>query len=72
MIARKAVLSMAAIWATAALVPAWATAAPNPHPAWAITLTPMPSNFAIGAKRTPQYLITKSKGTPKATQSSKC
>jgi hypothetical protein len=57
MIARKAVLSMAAIWATAALVPAWAAGAPNPHPAWAITLTPMPSNFAIGAKRTPQYLI---------------
>ena len=58
MIARKAVLSMAAICCTAAaLLPATATAAPEPQPAWAITLTPMPSNFAPGTVRTPQYLI---------------
>jgi hypothetical protein len=58
MITRKAVLGMAAICATAAaLLPASALAAPNPKPAWTITLTPMPSNFAAGTVRTPQYLI---------------
>jgi hypothetical protein len=56
MIARKAQLTIAAICCTAvALLPAAAQAAPAP--AWAITLTPMPSNFAPGAVRTPQYLI---------------
>jgi hypothetical protein len=58
MTARRALLSIAAACcATAALWPAAAPAAPNPHPAWAITLVPMPSNFAAGTVRTPQYLI---------------
>lgn len=58
MTARKAAMGMvAACCAVAALLPAAATAAPNPQPAWAITLTPMPSNFAAGTVRTPQYLI---------------
>jgi len=56
MIARKALVGIAAACcAVAALLPASASAAPAP--AWAITLTPMPSNFAAGAVRTPQYLI---------------
>ncbi|HWA54342.1 MAG TPA: hypothetical protein VG816_09245, partial [Solirubrobacterales bacterium] len=58
MIARKALLAIAATCcAIAAFLPATASAAPSPQPAWAITLTPMPSNFAAGTVRTPQYLI---------------
>jgi hypothetical protein len=56
MSARKATLSMAAICcALAALWPAGASAAPEP--AWALSVTPMPSNFAPGANPEPQYLI---------------
>jgi hypothetical protein len=56
MSARKALLGIAAACcAAAALMPTAAAAAPAP--AWAITLTPMPSNFAAGAVRTPRYLI---------------
>ena len=58
MSARKATLSLAALCcAAAALLPASASAAPNPQTAWDISLTPMPSNFARGTVRTPQYLI---------------
>jgi hypothetical protein len=58
MIARGVLLTIAATCcAAAALGPAAAVAAPNPQPAWAITLTPMPSTFAQGTARTPQYLI---------------
>ncbi len=56
MTARKAVIGMVATCcALAALLPATAQAAPAP--AWAITLTPMPSNFEAGTVRNPQYLI---------------
>ena len=56
MSARKVLLSLAAACCTAAaLLPAAAQAAPAP--AWAITLTPMPTTFAAGTVRTPQYLI---------------
>ncbi|HWA55268.1 MAG TPA: hypothetical protein VG816_13950, partial [Solirubrobacterales bacterium] len=56
--ARKPLTALAALCCTAAaFLPATASAAPTPQPAWAITLTPMPSNFAAGTVRTPQYLI---------------
>ena len=56
MIARRALLAIAATCcAAAALLPATAQAAPAP--AWAITLTPMPSNFEAGTVHIPQYLI---------------
>lgn len=58
MIARKVLPTIAATCcAAAAFLPAAATAAPTPRPAWAITLTPMPSNFEAGTVRTPEYLI---------------
>jgi hypothetical protein len=58
MSARKLALSLVALCcAAAAFLPAGASAAPNPQPAWDISLTPMPSNFAPGTVRTPQYLI---------------
>jgi len=59
MSARKATLSMAALCCAAAvLLPAGASAAPVPAPAWALSVTPMPSNFAPGATNPePQYLI---------------
>jgi hypothetical protein len=56
MTARKAAIGMVTTCcALAALGPASAQAAPAP--AWAITLTPMPSNFEVGTVRNPQYLI---------------
>ena len=56
MIARRAVLSMAAICCSlAALSPAGAQGAATP--AWALTVTPIPSNFAPAADPKPQYLI---------------
>jgi hypothetical protein len=56
MIARKAVLSMAAICCSAAvLLPAAAQGAATP--AWSLTVTPIPSNFAPGATPEPQYLL---------------
>jgi hypothetical protein len=56
MIARKAVLSTAAIcFSAAVLLPAGAQAAAAP--AWSLTVNPIPSNFAPGATPEPQYLI---------------
>jgi hypothetical protein len=56
MSARRAALSMAAICcALAALLPTGAQAAAAP--AWSLTVTPIPSNFAPGAEPAPQYLI---------------
>ncbi len=56
MSARKATLAAIALCcAAAALAPAPATAAGAP--AWSLSITPMPSNFAIGADPEPQYLI---------------
>jgi hypothetical protein len=56
MIARRATLALVAIClAAAALGPASAQGAAAP--AWSLTLTPIPSNFAPGAEPEPQYLI---------------
>jgi len=68
MSARKAALSLAAICcALAAFLPAAAAAAPVPTPAWALSVTPMPSNFAPGASPQPQYLISATNVGAKAT-----
>jgi hypothetical protein len=51
----KGTLIVVAIAALAALSPSAAQAAPAP--AWALSLTPMPSNFAPGADPQPEYLL---------------
>jgi hypothetical protein len=54
MIARKAALGLVAICClAAALLPA---AAQGATPAWSLSLTPLPSNFAPGANPQPEYL----------------
>ena len=55
MSAAKRALIAAALCATAALLPATAQAAPAP--AWALSITPMPSNFAPAADPEPEYLL---------------
>jgi hypothetical protein len=56
MIARRAALSLAAIClAAVALFPTGSQGAAAP--AWSLTVTPIPSNFAPGADPEPQYLI---------------
>jgi hypothetical protein len=56
MSARKTLLCLAALClAAAALLPAAAAAAPAP--AWALSVRPMPSNFAPGANPKPEYMV---------------
>ena len=67
--ARKLTLSLVALCcAAAAFLPAGASAAPIPSaPAWALSLTPLPANFAPGASLAPQYLISATNVGAKAT-----